>query len=106
MKPNWVLSDEQCRIRFRNVRQEKQEKEKEIKGIKEEKDVEELQRMDSFGGDGGDTILIKNEQQSPLPTGDLKLSFNKKACKIKEFEKPFEHCKISDTFHSAQDSCL
>ena len=69
MKPNWVLSDEQCRIRFRNVRQEKQEKEKEIKGIKEEKDVEELQRMDSFGGDGGDTILIKNEQQSPLPTG-------------------------------------
>ena len=69
MKPNWVLSDEQCRIRFRNVRQEKQEKE--IKGIKEEKDVEELQRMDSFGGDGGDTILIKNEQQSPLPTGDF-----------------------------------
>ena len=23
MKPNWVLSDEQCTIRFRKVRQEK-----------------------------------------------------------------------------------
>ena len=23
MKPNWVLSDEQCKIRFRRIRQEK-----------------------------------------------------------------------------------
>lgn len=26
MKPNWVLSDEQCTIRFRKVRQEKTNK--------------------------------------------------------------------------------
>ena len=43
MKPNWVLSDEQCTIRFRKVRQEKTndveleiEEEEEVLTVKKE----------------------------------------------------------------------
>lgn len=54
MKPNWVLSDEQCNIRFRRVRQEKGA----LKEVKQE--VEEASDM---------VIKIKKEQQtSPVAT--------------------------------------
>ena len=54
MKPNWVLSDEQCNIRFRRVRQEKGA----LKEVKQE--VKEASDM---------IIEIKKEQQtSPVAT--------------------------------------
>ena len=60
MKPNWVLSDEQCNIRFRRVRQEKELAKEEIKT--EVEDIEEIPRFD-------DVVNIKTEQPSPTSTG-------------------------------------
>ena len=63
MKPNWVLSDDQCKIRFRNVNKEKEKLKEKAKGIKVE--AEELHRLD-YTGVGDDVILIKNEVKSPV----------------------------------------
>ena len=54
MKPNWVLSDEQCNIRFRRIRQEKGA----LKEVKQE--LEEAPEI---------LTEIKREQQtSPVAT--------------------------------------
>ena len=63
MKPNWVLSEDQCKIRFRNVNKEKEKLKEKAKGIKVE--TEELHRVD-YPGD--DVILIKNEVKSAVTT--------------------------------------
>ena len=70
MKPNWVLSDEQCNIRFRRVRQEKG-KDNEVK-VKQE--VEELSRDNSRNINQDDVILIKREQGSPVSTSKFFLN--------------------------------
>ena len=67
MKPNWVLSEDQCKIRFRNVRKEKMKKEA---GVKEE--VEELTRLD---GSNEDVVLIKKEVKSPVTASEFLIYF-------------------------------
>ena len=67
MKPNWVLSEDQCKIRFRNVRKEKMKKEA---GVKEE--VEELTRLD---GSNEDVVLIKKEVKSPVTASEFLFLF-------------------------------
>ena len=58
MKPNWVLSDEQCNIRFRRIRQEKGA----LKEMKQE--LEEAPEI---------LTEIKREQQtSPVATSKYK----------------------------------
>ena len=72
MKPNWVLSDEQCNIRFRRVRQEKGAD----KEVKVKKEVEELSRDSSGNINQDEVIVIKREQESPVSTSEsLKIFF-------------------------------
>ena len=57
MKPNWVLSDEQCTIRFRKVRQEK------INEV--ELDIEEEQDKKKMEGE------VKVDEEEMRMTGSI-----------------------------------
>ena len=64
MKPNWVLSDEQCNIRFRAIRQKKGT----LKEVKQE--VEEAPEV---------ITQIKREQQTS-PVATSKYSTGNREC--------------------------
>ena len=96
MKPNWVLSDEQCNIRFRRVRKEK--------GVGKADEIaskaDEMAREGTETRPGTATILgpditeIK-EEASPLNQGGITITFTKR---IAWFSFEIFRCRKTEKF--------